>query len=161
VVVYESKEMLHYSIGLLQLASSRPAEARAAMEQAQVENAAEWFPHRGRAVALVAEGRTQEAVEEYRTALEKAGGNDAMLLFELGEALSAVGQHAEAADQFRKVAQLEPFWADVFVALGNEELQAGRAPEALAAYERYLPLAPRTAATTVAAVQRQIATLKR
>ncbi|HET7464748.1 MAG TPA: tetratricopeptide repeat protein [Longimicrobium sp.] len=152
VKVYESKELQEYASGLLALARNHPAEARAAMEQAIVENAASWYAHRGRAMALRVEQRPDEAAQEMAAALELAP-EDALLRYDYGVALLEARRPAEAAAQFRRAVKLEPYWADAWLGLGDGERMAGHAAEAIAAYEQYLALAPRGAAATVQAVR--------
>jgi len=159
VRVYESKEMQEYASGLLALARNRPAQARAAMEQAIVENAGSWYAHAGRAMALRAERRPAEAAEEMAAALELAP-EDAVLRFNYGGMLIDARKPAEAAVQLRRATELEPWWADAWLSLGDAERIAGRAAEAIAAYEHYLALAPRSASATAQGVQGHIERLR-
>jgi tetratricopeptide (TPR) repeat protein len=159
VRAYQSKEMQEYAAGLLYLARHQPAQARAAMEQALVENAAAWFAHSGRALALRAERRPQEAVQEMTAALELAP-EDAMLHFDRAGALIEAGHFPESAAEYRRAVAMEPFWADAWLGLGDAERVAGHAAEAVAAYERYLALAPRREASLAQVVQGHIARLR-
>lgn len=159
VKVYESKEFQEYASGLLALARNRPAEARAAMEQAIVENAASWYAHRGRAMALRVEGRPDEAAQEMAAAIELAP-EDALLFYDYGVALVEAHHPADAAVQFRRAVKLEPYWADAWLGLGDGERMSGHAAEAISAYERYLALAPRSASATAQAVRDYVERLR-
>jgi Tfp pilus assembly protein PilF len=160
VRIYESREMLEYAAGLLHMARGHAAPARERMEQALLENAAAWFAHRGRAQALRMEHRPDEAAAEMAAALELAP-DDAMLRYDHGAALAEARKFAEAAVQFRRATVLEPYWADAWLALGDAERVSANAPEALAAYEHFLALAPRRMAATVQSVRRQMEQLHR
>ncbi|HET7464749.1 MAG TPA: tetratricopeptide repeat protein [Longimicrobium sp.] len=159
VKVYESKEMQEYASGLLALARNRPAQARAAMEQAIVENAASWYAHAGRAMALRAERRPADAAQEMAAAMELAP-EDALLRFNYGGMLIDARKPAEAAAQYRRATELEPYWADAWLGLGDAERMSRRPAEAIAAYERYLALAPRSASSAAQSVQGQIERLR-
>jgi len=142
--VYESKEMLMYSIGLLYLAQNRTAEAREAFAQAVLEDASQWYAHRGLALALVAGGHAAEALPEYRTALELSGGGDPLLMREYGDALSAAGQHADAVAQLSALVRADPEWADGWLSLANANVRAGKSADAIQAFSSYLERVPRT-----------------
>ncbi|HEX8903707.1 MAG TPA: tetratricopeptide repeat protein [Longimicrobiaceae bacterium] len=157
--VYESKSLLLYGIGLLQLAQNRPAEAREAMAQAVLEDASKWYTHRGLALALTAAGQHAEAVEEYRAALELSAA-DPVLLQEYGEALSAAGDHAAAIEQLERAVALSPYWAEPWLSLGNAHLRAGNAAGAIGAFNGYLQRAPRSAAETAGRVRASLAQLQ-
>ncbi|HEX8242535.1 MAG TPA: tetratricopeptide repeat protein [Longimicrobium sp.] len=143
VRVYESKEMLMYSLGLLHLVQNRHEQAREAFAQAVLEDASQWYAHRGLALALAAGGRPDEALPEYRTAIELAG-DDPVLLSEYGKALAAAGQYAAAVEQLSRLVRITPEWADAWLALGNAEVRAGRNADAVEAFTAYLARAPRS-----------------
>jgi len=159
VRAYQSKEMQEYAAGLLYLARRQPAQARAAMEQALVEDAASWFAHSGRALALRVEHRPEEAVQEMAAALELAP-EDVMLHHDHGAALLEARHFPEAAAEYRRAVAMEPFWSDAWLGLGDAERMSGHAAEAIAAYERYLGLAPRREASIAQAVQGHIERLR-
>lgn len=140
--VYQSKEMLMYSIGLLYLAQNRYPEAREAFAQAVVEDASQWYTHRGLALTLRTEGRTAEALGEYRTALELAG-DEPMLIAEYADALTLAGDHAAAVEQLTRLVRLVPDWAAAWRALGDAEVRAGNGAAAAAAFSIYLARARR------------------
>jgi tetratricopeptide (TPR) repeat protein len=117
--VYQSKGMLLYKIGLLYLVQNRYAEAREAFAQAVVEDASQWYAHRGLGLTLRTEGRTAEAVGEYRAAVELAP-DEPLLLKEYAEALSAAGEHAAAAEALERLVTIAPEWAAARHALAEE-----------------------------------------
>jgi tetratricopeptide (TPR) repeat protein len=159
VVVYQSKEMLEYALGLLHMARRRWPEARAAMERAVLENAGGYLGHRGLASIAQAEGKAAEAVEEYRQAVA-LGGEHPLLEYEFGHALLRAGAVEEAVEHLGRAVAREPYWADARLELGRAYEAAGKTAEALEAYERYTRLAPRKAAATVQAVRQRIERLR-
>ena len=159
VRVYESKEMLEYALGLLYLSARRNDAAREALERALVENAAAFAAHRGMALLARVQGDRDRAAEEHGQAVEIAGAHP-LLDIEYGAALVDARRPAEALPYLTRVVEREPFWADARLELGRAYDAAGKREEALAAYERYLELAPRKSATTIAAVRRQIERLR-
>jgi len=157
--VYESKELILYGIGLLHLAQNRTAQAREAFAQAVLEDASQWYVHRGLGLALLAEDNARGALDEYRTALELAG-EDPLLLGEYADALWAAGEHAAAAEQLARLVRIAPEWASPWRALGNANLAAGRKAEAIEAFTTYLARAPRSDADAVARVRTQLEQLR-
>jgi tetratricopeptide (TPR) repeat protein len=140
--VYESKEMLLYSIGLLYMAQRRNDLAREAFAQGVLEDASQWYLHRGLGLALLADRRTDEALAEYRTAVE-LGGYDPVLLLEYGQALYDAGQYPAAVAQLSKLVEIVPDWAEGWLALGNASVRAGQLPQAITAFTAYLARVPR------------------
>lgn len=159
VVIYQSKEMLEYALGLLQITQRRFPDARAAMERAVLENAGGHMGHRGLAIIAQAEGKAAEAVEEYRQAVELSGEHP-LLEYEFGQALLRAGAVEEAIEHLGRAVAREPYWADARLELGRAYEAAGKTAEALEAYERYTQLAPRKAAATVQAVRQRIERLR-
>lgn len=140
--VYESKDLLMYSIGLLYLVQNRYAEAREAFAQAVVEDASQWYAHRGLALTLRTEDRAAEALGEFRTALELAG-DEPMLIAEYADALTLTGDHPAAAAQLSRLVRVAPDWAAAWLALGDARLRAGDAAAANEAFTMYLARARR------------------
>ncbi|MEP6619022.1 MAG: tetratricopeptide repeat protein [bacterium] len=136
---YESKEMLEYASGLLQLQSARMGPARLAFQRALTENpgfapAHAWL---GR-IALDARD-TATALSEYRQAVE-IEPDDTGGLLGLGRALLAANHPREAVIQFQKVIALEPYFADGYyylsAALETAGDKAGSATQLAAFVER-------------------------
>jgi Flp pilus assembly protein TadD len=157
--VYESKELILYGIGLLHLARNRPAEAREAFAQAVLEDASQWYVHRGLGLALLITGSVTEALGEYRTALELAG-EDPVLLNEYAGALYHARQYPEAVEVLTRLVRIAPEWAAPWRALGNANLGAGQKARAVEAFDTYLARAPRSDADAMARVRDQLAQLR-
>jgi tetratricopeptide (TPR) repeat protein len=157
--MYQSKALLMYSIGLLYLAQDRYDEAREAFAQAVVEDASQWYAHRGLGLTLRAGGRPAGALDEYRTALELAG-DEPMLVSEYAQALSDAGQLPAAIDQLTRLVAMAPEWAAAWRALGDANLRAGRNAAAAEAFAAYLARAPRRESDAAARIRAQLEQLR-
>jgi Flp pilus assembly protein TadD len=72
---------------------------------------------------LLQQGKTQEAIEQYTSALRLKGDNPEAH-FNLGVALASVGKRAEAVEHFREVLRLNPANAEARAQL--RELSGGQ-----------------------------------
>lgn len=93
---------------------------------------------------LQAEGRLDEAVEQYRRVLALTP-DDALAHSNLGTALAAQGRLDEAVDHYERALALAPGDADAHSNLGNALLSLGRAGEGVASLRRALDLDPGSA----------------
>jgi len=141
---YESKELLDYALGLLQLALGNRAAARVALQQALVENLAFYPAHAALADVALDEGDHAAALREYAQAVE-LGGDDAEVRHRYAQALADAGRPGEAEPQVRKVIELEPLFAAPYFTLGRVLEARGLKEQALAAYRDYVQRAPRLA----------------
>ena len=92
-------------------------------------------------VALVQEGRFEEAVAHYREALRLRPGF-AEAENNLGIALVQTGRAAEALPHYEQALRLEPGYAEAESGFGTALVQAGRPQEAVAHFERAIRLKP-------------------
>ena len=90
---------------------------------------------------LLAEGRTDEAIESYRRAIA-ADPRMAEAHHNLGVALRTQGHPEEALLEFAEAARLDPTLADAPLNFGVTLLRLGRPREAIPALERALTLRP-------------------
>ena len=95
-------------------------------------------------------GRFDDAIAQYRRALEKDPGH-AGALGGLGRALHALKRDQEAVACLEKAVALDPDDAGLHHELGDSLHQLKRIPEAIAAYHQALALSPRLAQTWYAA----------
>lgn len=100
---------------------------------------AKW--HYDAGVAAAAEGRTEEAIAEYRRALESIP-DYAEARNNLGAALVQAGRWEEAAAEYREVIRLEPERAEMRSNLGDVLSRMGRDDEAIACFREALRLDP-------------------
>ena len=106
-------------------------------------------PHNARArnnlgMALEAQGRASEAVEQYEQALQREP-NSAETRNNLGNAMSSQGRLAEAVTQYEQAMKLTPNYADAHGNLGNALAAMGRFDQAITQYEQALALEPEAA----------------
>jgi tetratricopeptide (TPR) repeat protein len=134
---YESKEVLEYASGLLQLNMHHVAAAREAFGRATVENAGFAPAHAQLGELAIAARDTTTALLEYGLAAE-TGPTDVEMLIGNGKALRLAGRARDAADQFRKAVTLEPYYAEPFFFLAQALDAAGDKSAAADAYAQFL-----------------------
>lgn len=94
---------------------------------------------------LLERGRTDEAVAEFRAALDLSPTH-AQAWHNLGNAQSARGQFGEALGYYRRAIELEPENANFHASLGHAYLETGQPDDALASLRTAVALAPHKAA---------------
>jgi predicted O-linked N-acetylglucosamine transferase (SPINDLY family) len=99
--------------------------------------------HATAAASHYAAGRYDEALAAYRIALEQAPGN-AVILHNLGVALTAARRFDEAETSFRRAAAFAPAAAEPWLALGHLHFGRGRLEAAEAAFGEAALRAPRS-----------------
>ena len=97
--------------------------------------------HNNLGSALLAAGRTAEAMEQFETAarLQPAYAEPRQ---NLGVALLRLGRAAEAVDRFGEALRLRPDSADTLCNLGEALLAAGRPADALASFQQAVEVQP-------------------
>lgn len=138
---YQSKELIEYALGLLQLARGDRAAGRAAFQRALVENLAFAPAHAALGEMAVATRDTKAGLDEYGQAVELAG-SDGVARYQYGGALAAAGRPEEAEPQLRKAIELEPLFAPPYYTLGTVLEARGLPEQARAAYSDYVQRAP-------------------
>jgi Flp pilus assembly protein TadD/4-amino-4-deoxy-L-arabinose transferase-like glycosyltransferase len=96
--------------------------------------------------ALQEQGRTEDAIAEYRAALALAP-NEADAHTNLGALLAAQGEHDEAMRHYVEAIRLDPGSATAETNLGIELAARGRQVEALAAFQRAVDIDPTNASS--------------
>ncbi len=99
------------------------------------------YPRNNLAVALVQQGRIDEAIAIYREALQVAPPT-AQTRTNLAAALGQRGRYEEAAAEIREALRLDPNYADAYNIQGNLMLSRGDLAGAIAAYDTALRLDP-------------------
>ena len=138
---YESKELLEYSLGLLQLARGNRAAARTALQQALLENLAFYPAHAALGDVALGVGDRASALSEYAQAVELAG-DDVGVRHRYAQALVQAGRRDEAEQQLRKAIELEPLFAPPYYTLATVLEARGLPEQARAAYGDYVQRAP-------------------
>ncbi len=100
-----------------------------------------WVAHGHLGVALASEGKTGEAIAQFRQAL-KYKPDDAETLNNLGVALAGAGRPREAIEFYLRALSRKPDYANAHYNLGVSLMREGRIEEAAAAYREALRLDP-------------------
>ena len=101
--------------------------------------------HNNLGIALMGQGKIDEAIAEFRTAVQLEP-ESAKSHRNLADALASARQYDEAIDQFRRAARLDPTGAAHYD-LGSLFLELDRTEEAIAEFRASLKLAPDSAQT--------------
>jgi tetratricopeptide (TPR) repeat protein len=135
-------EMGHLWLQLL----PRAAEDRVVLQEALMRRRLEKYPgdyvaHANLGSALEALGRPDEALAEYRSALE-ARPASAPTLNNVGALLQSGGRHAEAVRAYREAVAADPAYASARYNLGNALVAEGAIGEAIPEFEAAARLRP-------------------
>ena len=119
---YYSKEFVYYAIGSLQASQQRYEEARAAFEQALIENLGFYMAHVRLAGTAAALGDTSTAINELQTAMLIRADDPLALVF-YASLLINMGKVAEAEQQLRAALRADSDYAlpHVFLGLAAEQ----------------------------------------
>jgi cytochrome c-type biogenesis protein CcmH/NrfG len=100
--------------------------------------------HYSVANALVLRGRTSEAIDQYKQALQ-IDPDYAEAHHNLGSAFLLMGRTPEAIEHYEQAVRIDPAFAGAHNNLGNALVQTGRAPEAIDHYKQALRITPNSA----------------
>lgn len=117
------------------------ADARTLWAVTIERNPGAWMAHNNLGLLLADEGRFDEAMQHYRSAIA-VKPDDAFARNNLGRALAATGRVDEAVVQFQEAVALEPGAVETWSNLGNALAAQGRFDEAIVSYGRALELRP-------------------
>lgn len=142
VYLYESKALLEHSVGMLHERMANLPAAREAYGRALTEELAFYPAHVRLATLALTEGDTAAALAEYALAAQTTA--EPSVLYVYGAILAQTGRYDEAAEQFARLTQSAPFYADPWFGLGMVRDAQGNAPAALEAYRGFLARATRS-----------------
>ena len=140
MVLYDSKAVAEYSIATLLEGAGEGNKARDAYGRALQEDLAYYPAHMRLGLLQLSEGDTTAAMSELALASEIAV-DDPYVHYLNGWVLGKAKHTAEAVAELTKATKLEPYYALPNLVLGAQYETLEKAPEAIAAYERYLALA--------------------
>ena len=139
---YDSKAILEHSRGLLHERLGDPAAARQAYAAAAMEDLGYHPAHVRLGLLAIAEGDTAAALSEMDLAA-RAAGAEPSVLYTYGALLGQLARLDEAAAQLARAAELAPFYADPWFALGVVRDGQGDLAAARQAYREFLARASR------------------
>src|SRR6185436_12132606 len=95
--------------------------------------------------AKLRQGQAKEALEAYDRAARKVPASDPALHFNRGAALSALGKHEEAGQEFLRATEAKDqgLRGSAFYNLGNSFFRRNQVKEAIEAYKRSLTVNPK------------------
>ena len=140
VVLYNSKAMAEYSIATLLEGAGNAQKARDAYGRALQEDLSYYTAHKRLGLLALTEGDTTAALSELALASDLAT-DDAYIHYLNGWVLGKAKHTTEAVAELTKAATLEPYYALPNLVLGATYETLEKAPEAIAAYQRFLTLA--------------------
>jgi Tfp pilus assembly protein PilF len=140
VVLYNSKAMAEYSIATLLEGAGNPQKARDAYGRALQEDLSYYPAHMRLGLLALTQGDTTAALSELALASDIAT-DDAYIHYLNGWVLGKAKHTTEAVTELTKATTLEPYYALPNLILGATYESLEKAPEAIAAYQRFLALA--------------------
>lgn len=140
VVLYDSKAMAEFSIATLLEGAGQPDKAKEAYGRALQEDLAYYPAHMRLGLLAMGQGDTATAVSELAMAAELAA-TDPFVHYLNGWVLGKAKHAKESVAELTKAIELEPYFALPNLVLGTQYEALEKAPEAMAAYERFLKLA--------------------
>jgi Flp pilus assembly protein TadD len=139
----------YYNLGLAYTHKQQWPEAEAALKKAIELKPTNPDPYNGLANVYNAQKKFDEALAMNQKATELAGstagaggGGGAEAVYNQGVVLFNAGKYAEAKGQFEAATKADPNNANAFYQLGMTNLNLGQIPDAVAALETFLKLAP-------------------
>ena len=141
VRVYNSKEMLQFSIGRVRETQDKGAEARDAYGRALVENLAFYPAHTALAKMALASNDTAAALKEFDLAAQLAPRR-ADILYLYGVLLMTRRSFDAAAEQFRLAIEADPYYVKPYLPLAYIREGQGKDSLAIAYYTQFIALAP-------------------
>ena len=104
-------------------------------------NPGSWMAHTNLGAELDDQGRSDEAMEEYKAAL-RINPRETMARNNLGMSFALMGRASKAIEEWDEVLRIDPNHAEAHNNLGNAFAQMGRMPEAFQHWEQSLRTKP-------------------
>lgn len=142
VFVYESKALMEHSLGAVYEEMGNAAAAQEAYGRALQEDLSFAPAHKALSALAMARGDTATAVSELALAVELSP-DDAAVRVEYGLLLVRTRKAEEGVAEFKRAAELEPYYAAPHLLLARLYDSSGMAPEALDYYRSFVARAPR------------------
>lgn len=158
VHVYESKEVIHYTIGRIHEQQGDLPGARDAYGRALVENLAFYPAHVALARVALRAGDTTAAVREYDQAQE-LHSEDPGMEYDYGVRLFVLKRYDEAAQQLQRAVDHDPDYAKPYLPLAYLRENEGQDSVAIAYYRRFIAIAPASLAPQVQQARQRLGEL--
>jgi tetratricopeptide (TPR) repeat protein len=123
---------------------NKPQEALVYLEAAMAEDPANIRAGLYLGIAYQQLDRTDEAIAVYRGVLPRAGSHTALIAYNLGNAYYTKGDLSLADQYYTQAVEADSAYSSAYLNRGNARVQKGSLREAVADYEAYLSLAPRS-----------------
>lgn len=159
VRVYNSKEMLQYSIARVRETQDRKAAAKDAYAQALVENLAFYPAHMALGRMALAASDTATAMKEFDLAAQLAPRR-ADILYLYGVLLMARRNFDAAAEQFRLAIEADSYYVKPYFPLAYIREGQGKDSLAIAYYTQFIALAPAALAKQVEDARQRLKDVK-
>jgi len=140
VIFYDSKAQAEFSTAVLYEGAGMTRAAREAYGRALQEDLAYYPAHMRLGLLALSEKDTATAASELALAAQIAP-DEPFIRYMNGYVLGLAKRPAEAVAELKKSIELEPYYALPNLVLGNQYETLEKAPDAIAAYERFLALA--------------------
>jgi len=137
IVLYESKAMLEYSLGMVLEAAGKSDEAKEAYSRALVEDMAFHPAHLRLGLVALAGGDTVTALGEFEVAVEIEPNRPGPRAI-LGEALAQAARHEDAVAQLERAIELEPYYSQPYLTLAMAHEALGNGEAAITCYGDFL-----------------------
>lgn len=158
VPVYDSKAMLEYIIGRLQLRAGNRAAAREAFARALTDDLGFRYAHVQLAEMAAEDGDAAMALNEYETAITASPG-DSWIRYRYALRLMEARRWSDAERELTAVRTAAPLFAAPLLPLARIKESAGDDDAAAALYRTFLAIAPRDATAERALVRTRLETL--
>ena len=155
---YESAAVFLYGIGVARQRLGDLEGAREALQRALAEDVSMAAAHVALAQVALARGDTATVLRAWEIAVELRPQSPAMH-GEHGNALRALGRHAEAVAAYERAIALEPWWANPWFNLAITLDGMGRGAEAVPRYAQFLERAPQALARQMQVARGRLAAL--
>jgi tetratricopeptide (TPR) repeat protein len=143
VFLYESKALYEQSLGIIYERQKNLVEARKSYELALTEDLSDYAAHARLSALQLAAGDTAAAMTEMNLAVQLVP-EDPVLHYEYALALVQTRHDAEASDQLRRAIAADSYYAAPHLLLAIIANVEQFDDQALAEFQRFVALAPRT-----------------
>jgi tetratricopeptide (TPR) repeat protein len=137
---------------------NKPREAAVYFENTIAQDPAQVMAHLYLGIAYEQMNRIDEAITVYRQVLGRAGDLTANIANNLGNAYFRKGSTVEAEAFFSQALEADRVYASAYLGRANTRIQRGALGDAVADYEQYLLLEPRSPQR--ASIERLVALIK-